>query len=71
MAHACVGIAKQAVTAEITVRYRLPVTTGATVRAVGSVEETNGRVLRTKGWLYDEAGQVVAEGSARFVAPKT
>jgi uncharacterized protein (TIGR00369 family) len=69
MAHACVGIARRAVTAEITVRYQKPVETGTVLRAVGRVDETRGRILRTKGWLYDADGAVVAEGSARFVAP--
>jgi len=69
MAHACVGIAKRAVTAEITVRYQKPVETGQRVRAVGKVEETRGRILRTRGWLYDADGAVIAEGTARFVAP--
>ncbi len=67
MAHACVGIAKHAVTAEITVRYHRPVETGAPIRAVGRVEEHRGRVLQTRGWIYDAGGAVVAEGSARFI----
>ncbi len=71
MAHACVGIAKRAVTAEITVRYQKPVETGARIKALGKVEETRGRILRTRGWLYDADGTVIAEGSARFVAPAT
>ncbi len=67
MAHACVGIAKHAVTAEITVRFHKPVETGASIRALGRVEESRGRLLLTKGWLYDAEGILVAEGSARFV----
>ncbi len=69
MAHACMAIARQAVTAEITVRYQKPVQTGARVRALGKVEEGRGRVLVTRGWIYDDGGAVVAEGSARFIAP--
>ncbi len=68
MAHACVGISQQAVTAEITVRYQKAVETGATLRAVGKVEEARGRILLTQGWLYDAEGSIVAEASARFVA---
>jgi uncharacterized protein (TIGR00369 family) len=70
MAHACVGIARQAVTAEITVRYQKPVAVGARVRAVGKVEQSRGRVLLTRGWLYDAEGALIAEGSARFLAPR-
>ena len=69
MAHACVGVARQAVTAEITVRYQKPVQTGSRLRAVGRVEESRGRILRTRGWLYDAEDALIAEGSARFVAP--
>ena len=68
MAHACVGMAQRAVTAEITVRYQKAVETGSRVRARGKVEEARGRVLTTKGWLFDEAGTVVAEATARFIA---
>jgi len=68
MAHACVGMAQRAVTAEITVRYQKAVETGARLAARGKVEEARGRVLTTRGWLYDEAGTVVAEATGRFIA---
>jgi len=68
MAHACVGMAQRAVTAEITVRYQKAVETGAQIRARGKVEEARGRVLLTHGWLYDAAGTVVAEATGRFIA---
>jgi hypothetical protein len=32
------------------------------------VEEARGRVLSTRGWLYDSDGAVVAEATARFIA---
>ena len=34
----------------------------------GKVEEARGRVLSTRGWLYDAEGSVVAEATARFLA---
>ena len=68
MAHACVGVVKKAVTAEITVRFLKAVETGSSVRAVGKVEEARGRVLHTRGWIYDTDGSVAAEGTARFIA---
>jgi uncharacterized protein (TIGR00369 family) len=68
MAHACVGMAQKAVTAEITVRYQKAVETGTQIRARGKVEEARGRVLMTRGWLYDSAGTVVAEATGRFLA---
>jgi uncharacterized protein (TIGR00369 family) len=68
MAHACVGMAQRAVTAEITVRFQKAVATGARIHARGKVEEARGRVLSTHGWLYDADGAVVAEASGRFIA---
>jgi uncharacterized protein (TIGR00369 family) len=68
MAHACVGMAQRAVTAEITVRFQKAVETGALIRARGKVEEARGRVLSTRGWLYDAEGALVAEATARFLA---
>jgi uncharacterized protein (TIGR00369 family) len=68
MAHACVGMSQSAVTAEMTVRYKKPVETGARLTARGSVEESRGRILMTRGWLYDGEGAVVAEAHARFIA---
>ncbi len=68
MAHACIGVARMAVTAEITVRYLKAVETGSSIRAVGRVEEARGRVLTTRGWIYDAEGSVAAEATARFIA---
>ena len=68
MAHACVGVAQKAVTAEITVRYLKAMETGSSIRAVGKVEEARGRVLLTRGWVYDADGTVAAEATARFIA---
>ena len=56
MAHACVGISQRAVTAEMTVRFQKTVEIGSRIRAVGKVEEARGRVLNTRGWIYDEEG---------------
>ena len=68
MAHACVAMSQRAVTAEITVRYQKAVETGSTIRVLGKVEEARGRVLSTRGWIYDAEGNVAAEASARFIA---
>jgi len=68
MAHACVGMAQRAVTAEMTVRYQKAVQTGSRLMARGKVEEARGRVLSTHGWLYDAEGSIVAEATARFLA---
>ena len=68
MAHACFGISQKAVTAEITVRFQKTVEIGSRIRAVGRVQEARGRVLNTRGWIYDEEGTVAAEATARFIA---
>ncbi|MGO9410244.1 MAG: PaaI family thioesterase [Spirochaetia bacterium] len=68
MAHACVGISQRAVTAEMTVRFQKIVEIGSRIRAVGKVHEARGRVLNTRGWIYDEEGTVAAEATARFIA---
>jgi uncharacterized protein (TIGR00369 family) len=68
MAHACVGMAQRAVTAEMTVRFQKAVQTGSRLTARGKVEEARGRVLSTHGWLYDAEGSIVAEATARFLA---
>ena len=68
MAHACVGVAQKAVTAEISVRFLKAIETGSSIRAVGKVEEARGRVLTTRGWIYDAEGSVAAEATARFIA---
>jgi uncharacterized protein (TIGR00369 family) len=67
MAHACVGISQKAVTAELTVRYQKAVETGSAIRILGRVEEARGRVLTTRGWIYDAEGTVAAEATARFI----
>lgn len=68
MAHACIGMAQRAVTAEITVRYQKAVETGARIGARGKVEEARGRVISTRGWIYDAEGSLLAEATARFIA---
>jgi uncharacterized protein (TIGR00369 family) len=73
MAHACLGSAgpgEAAVTGEITVRFLRPVETGSKVRAVGRVEGTRGRIISTRGWIYDASGAAAAEATARFLSVK-
>ena len=67
MAHACVALERTAVTAEMTTRFLKPVATGSRIRAMAKVEESRGRILKTRGWIYDTDGNVAAEGSARFL----
>jgi uncharacterized protein (TIGR00369 family) len=67
MAHACIGLALTAVTAEITVRFKKPLKTGSRIKAVGKAVEIKGHVINTRGWIYDDEGNAVALADARFV----
>jgi uncharacterized protein (TIGR00369 family) len=67
MAHACMHTAP-AVTAEIKVRFLKSVETGTRIRAVGKVESVRGRILHTRGSIYDSSGECAAEATARFVS---
>jgi len=67
MAHACIGAATSAVTGEMTVRFLKPVGTATTIRVTGAVEAHRGRILVTKGRIYDESGALAAEASAKFL----
>jgi acyl-coenzyme A thioesterase PaaI-like protein len=60
-------MAEAAVTGEITVRFLKPVETGTRVRAVGRVEQSTGRILHTRGWIFDSSGATAAEGTAKFL----
>jgi uncharacterized protein (TIGR00369 family) len=67
MAHACLGEAPHAVTAEMTVRFLRAVTVGSRITVRGTLLESKGRVLKVEGRVTDEAGQAAAEATARFV----
>jgi uncharacterized protein (TIGR00369 family) len=75
MAHACIGTSSSAVTGEMTVRFLKPVRTATTIRVTGAIEAHRGRILVTKGRIFDEAGTLAAEASAKFLktggAPKS
>lgn len=70
MAHACIGLGAgtaAAVTADMSVRFLLPVATGSSIKAKGKVVEVKGRIIRTGGSILDAEGRTAAEASARFV----
>jgi len=71
MAHACIGLGAgtaSAVTADMNVRFLLPVATGSSITARGKVVQVKGRIIRTEGVILDPQGEKAAEASARFVA---
>ena len=55
------------VTAEMNVRYRRPVPTGAKLRIVGRIDEPNARVVHGSGEILDAEGRVLADATAKLV----
>ena len=58
---------RNAVTAEMTVRYHRPLTTGASVQARARVQEDRGRLIRTSAELRDQSGELIASAEGKFV----
>ncbi|PWB71827.1 hypothetical protein C3F09_07415 [candidate division GN15 bacterium] len=59
-----------AVTAEMTVRYRLPVRTGDVIRLVGRVVSSKGRLYMTEGEAVGVDGQVYATAAGTYLEAK-
>lgn len=55
------------VTAELTVRYRRPVPTGAEVRAVGRITRDTPRLFQGTGEILLEDGTVAVEAAGKYV----
>lgn len=58
---------RNAVTAELTVRYHRPLTTGAHVQVRARLEEERGRLLRTSAELRDASGALIASAEGKFM----
>lgn len=69
MAYACISLAGPAATAELTVRYRIPVSTTEPVTVLADARRLRGRVLHAEGRLVQQ-GEVRCTATARFVAGK-
>ena len=67
MAHACISRAVTGVTVDIQVRYLKPVEVGERIQVCGRVARVRSRIIDTEAEVRDEAGEVVAKGSARFL----
>ncbi|MCK5124983.1 MAG: PaaI family thioesterase [candidate division Zixibacteria bacterium] len=59
------------VTAEMTVRFKKPVYTGDCIKFEGSKTAVKGRVFLTEGKAVNQHGEVVAEATGKYIAPKT
>jgi acyl-coenzyme A thioesterase PaaI-like protein len=57
----------QIVTAEFSLRYRIPVPTGVQLLLRGEVERTEGRNIFVKGAILDDAERELTRGEARWV----
>lgn len=55
------------VTASLNIRYRKPVLVGTDLTLKGHLVKDTGRVATVRGEIYDQAGQVLAEGEAVLV----
>jgi uncharacterized protein (TIGR00369 family) len=58
---------EEAVTAELTVRYRQPLPTGEAVEARARERERRGRLVRLEAELRTEGGALVASGEGKFM----
>jgi uncharacterized protein (TIGR00369 family) len=58
---------RNAVTAEMTVRYHRPLVTGESVQARARVQEDRGRLIRTTAELRDQSGELIASAEGKFV----
>jgi len=59
-----------AVTAEMTVRYRLPIRTGELARFVGRIVSNRGRLFTTEGEAIGEGGKLYASATGTYFEAK-
>jgi uncharacterized protein (TIGR00369 family) len=67
MAHSCISRTVTGVTVDIQVRYLEPVEVGERIRVCGRIARARSRIIETEADVRNEAGKVVARGSARFL----
>lgn len=69
MAHALASLELEAVTAELSVRYRHPVEVGSEIRLTGTVESRTPRIFRVAAEISLIDGPLIASGHGRFFKP--
>jgi uncharacterized protein (TIGR00369 family) len=67
MAHSCLSEALTGVTVDIQVRYLKPVEVGEPICVSGRVTEVKSRLIHTEADIRNEAGEVVARATGRFM----
>ncbi len=70
MVKAAAAIGIKCVTAEITVKYRKPATTGVSYLVSGKVLETRGRIFTAESRIHDSSGQIYAQATGRLFKTK-
>ena len=70
MVKAILATGHYALTAEITIRYLLPVRTGQKFRCEGRIVSHKGRLFHTTGLAIGEDGTIFAKAEARFLEVK-
>lgn len=68
MAHACLSKNKLAVTANMSVRYNIPVSIGSKVIVKAKIKEINGRVINVTGEMCDTKNNKIAGSKGRFMS---
>jgi acyl-coenzyme A thioesterase PaaI-like protein len=68
MAHACISLHGNAITAELTVRFHTPVEVGAEVTVHARASLARSRIIDTEGTINGHSGKKIASAKARFLA---
>ena len=68
MAHACISLHGNAITAELTVRFHTPVEVGEDVTIFATASTARSRIIDTQGAVSDSSGKKIASAKARFIA---
>lgn len=61
---------KYAVTAEITVRFHLPINVGDKLKVTGKVKEVKGRMYYTEATAFRNGNEIVASASGKCIEAK-
>lgn len=60
-----------AMTVELTVRFHKPVSTGQRLSLTGSLDQQKGRLFMTTGDVTNEAGELVASATGKYLEVRT
>ena len=66
MVQAAMAVGVKCVTAEITVKYKKPATTGTPYLLSGKTLETKGRIITAESHIHDASGQIYAQATGKL-----